>query len=175
VRCLIIEDEKPLAIATAEALKEHGWVVDLAHDGRTVLSMGMQSDYDVICIDIMLPALNGYDVLKHLRAGEVCTPVLMLTAKDGEYDQTDAFELGADDYVTKPFRLAELLARARALLRRGPGEATASEDAPVRIDPAGHRVFVQGEEIGLTAKEFELLSVLARHEGRVVSREQLMR
>jgi two-component system OmpR family response regulator len=91
VRCLIIEDEKPLAIATAEALKEHGWVVDLAHDGRTGLSMGMQSDYDVICIDIMLPALNGYDVLKHLRAGEVWTPVLMLTAKDGEYDQTDAF------------------------------------------------------------------------------------
>ena len=102
MRCLIIEDEKPLAIATAEALKEHGWVVDLAHDGRTGLSMGMQSDYDVICIDIMLPALNGYDVLKHLRAGEVWTPVLMLTAKDGEYDQTDAFELAVGDLILNP-------------------------------------------------------------------------
>ena len=141
MRCLIIEDERPLAIATAEALKEHGWVVDLAHDGRTGLSMGMQSDYDVICIDIMLPALNGYDVLKHLRAGEVWTPVLMLTAKDGEYDETDAFDLGADDYVTKPFHASVLAARLQALTRRGRPEPVAEVVVgDLRLHPLSQRV-----------------------------------
>ena len=112
---------------------------------------------------------------RRLRAEGLTVPVLILTARADEVDTVVGLDAGADDYVTKPFRLAELLARARALLRRGVSEAASPEDVPVRIDPAGHRVFVYDKEIGLTAKEFELLTVLARHEGRVVSREQLMR
>lgn len=175
MRCLIIEDEKPLAIATAEALKEHGWVVDLAHDGRTGLSMGMQSDYDVICIDIMLPALNGYDVLKHLRAAEVWTPVLMLTAKDGEYDQTDAFELGADDYVTKPFHTSVLAARLSALTRRGAKERPAElAVGDLILNPATHRVYRGSDEITLTAREFALLQHFMRHPEVVLSKTTLL-
>ena len=175
MRCLIIEDERPLALATAEALREHGWVVDLAHDGRTGLHQGLQGEYDVIVVDIMLPALNGYDVLKHLRAGGVWTPILMLTAKDGEYDQTDAFELGADDYVTKPFHTSVLAARLAALTRRG-SKARPTELAvgDLRLNPATHRAYRGETEVKLTAREFALLQHFMRHPEEVVSKATLL-
>ncbi|MCA0321231.1 MAG: response regulator transcription factor [Actinobacteria bacterium] len=173
-RVLLAEDDSAISEPLARALRREGYEVEVVEDGERALESARQAP-DLFVLDLGLPTLDGLDVCRRIRAEGLTIPVLILTARADEVDTVVGLDAGADDYVTKPFRLAELLARARALLRRGPGEATASEDAPVRIDPAGHRVFVQGEEIGLTAKEFELLSVLARHEGRVVSREQLMR
>ena len=173
-RVLLAEDDSAISEPLARALRREGYEVEVVEDGERALESARQAP-DLVVLDLGLPKLDGLDVCRRIRAEGLTIPVLILTARADEVDTVVGLDAGADDYVTKPFRLAELLARARALLRRGPGEATASKDAPVRIDPAGHRVFVQGEEIGLTAKEFELLSVLARHEGRVVSREQLMR
>jgi two-component system OmpR family response regulator len=175
MRCLLIEDERPLATSTAEALRGHGWVVDLAHDGPSGLARGLGGDYDVICVDIMLPGLNGYDVLKHLRARDVWSPVLMLTAKDGEYDQTDAFELGADDYVTKPFHTSVLAARMAALTRRGAKERpTTLTVGDLVMNPATHRVQRDGTDIKLTAREFALLLHFMRHPEEVVSKATLL-
>lgn len=175
MRCLIIDDERSLALATGEALKEYGWVVDLAHDGRTGLTRAVQGDYDVVIIDIMLPVLNGYDVLRQLRASEVWTPVLMLTAKDGEYDQTDAFELGADDYVTKPFHTSVLAARLSALMRRSPKERpTRLIVGDLTLDPSTHRVHRGGTEVTLTTREFALLQHFMRHPDQVISKGVLL-
>ena len=127
--------------------------------------------YDAIVLDIMLPGLNGYEVCRQLRARRVWTPVLMLTAKDGEYDQADALDLGADDYLTKPFEFAELLARVRALLRRGAaGPAPILALADLALDPATREVTRGGRRIELTAREFALLEFLLRNPGRVLSR-----
>ena len=104
MRLLLVEDERPLAAALGDALREEGWVVDLASDGREALRMAVQAPYDVVVLDIMLPGMNGYDVLKHMRSRKVWSPVLMLSAKDGEYDQADALDLGVDAYLTKPRR-----------------------------------------------------------------------
>lgn len=175
MRCLIIEDERPLAIATAEALREHGWVIDLAHDGRDGLRQALAGRYDVIVIDIMLPVMNGYDVLRELRAERVWTPVLMLTAKDGEFDQTDAFELGADDYVTKPFHTSVLAARLSALTRRGSGERPAElVVGDLRLNPMTHRVHRGDVEITLTTREFALLQHFMRNPDVVLSKGTLL-
>ena len=136
MRLLLVEDERPLAAALDDALREEGWVVDLADNGREGLRMALYGHYDVVVLDIMLPLLNGYDVLKYMRAQKVWSPVLMLTAKDGDYDQTDAFELGADDYVTKPFSTPVLLARLQALARRGaPERPVALTVGGLSLDP----------------------------------------
>jgi DNA-binding response OmpR family regulator len=119
VRVLVVEDERRLAGVVKDGLSAEGFVVDVAFDGITGLWAASETAYDAIVLDIMLPGLNGYDVLKELRQRKVWTPVMMLTAKDGEYDQTDAFDLGADDYLTKPFSFMILMARLRALVRRG--------------------------------------------------------
>jgi two-component system OmpR family response regulator len=175
VRLLLVEDERPLAAALGEALREAGWVVDHAHDGRDALRMGVVGQYDVIVLDIMLPGLNGYDVLKHLRGQKVWTPVLMLTAKDGEYDQTDAFELGADDYVTKPFSTPVLLARLQALARRGaPERPVALTAGNLSLDPTTRRVTREGREIQLTAREYALLHHLMRKAGQVQSKSEIL-
>lgn len=175
MRCLLIEDEQPLAIATAESLREEGWTVDLAHDGRTGLQRALAGSYDVVVVDIMLPSLNGYDVLKGLRTQDTNTPVLMLTAKDGEYDQTDAFELGADDYVTKPFHVSVLAARLLALTRRGSrslsGELVVGD---LKLNPVSQRVYRGSTEIKLTAREFSLLHHLMRHPEEVLSKSHLL-
>ena len=173
-KVLLAEDDQAISEPLARALRREGYDVDVVEDGPAALEAGRQSP-DMLILDLGLPGMDGLDVCRRLRAEGLVVPVLILTARADEVDTVVGLDAGADDYVTKPFRLAELLARARALLRRGVTEAAAPDDAPVRIDPAGHRVFVHGKEIGLTAKEFELLTVLARHEGRVVSREQLMR
>jgi two-component system OmpR family response regulator len=175
VRLLLVEDERPLAEALEEALRADGWVVDCATDGRDGLRMAVQAPYDVVVLDIMLPGLNGYDVLKHLRARKVWSPVLMLSAKDGEFDQTDAFELGADDYVTKPFSTPVLLARLQALARRGaPERPVALTVGGLTLDPTTRRVTRCGREIQLTAREYALLHHLMRRAGQVQSKSEIL-
>ena len=175
MRLLLVEDERALAAAVCEALREAGWVVDHAEDGRDGLRRGVAGQYDVIVLDIMVPGMNGYDVLKHLREQEVWAPVLMLTAKDGEYDQTDAFELGADDYVTKPFSTPVLLARLQALARRAaPERPVAMSAAGLVLDPTTRRVTREGREVQLTAREFALLHHLMRKAGQVQSKAEIL-
>ena len=175
MRLLLVEDERPLAEALEEALRADGWVVDCATDGRDGLRMAVQAPYDVVVLDIMLPGLNGYDVLKHLRARKVWSPVLMLSAKDGEFDQTDAFELGADDYVTKPFSTPVLLARLQALARRGaPERPVALTVGGLTLDPTTRRVTRCGREIQLTAREYALLHHLMRRAGQVQSKSEIL-
>jgi two-component system OmpR family response regulator len=175
VRLLLVEDERPRALALGDALREAGWFVDLADDGRDALRMGVVGQYDVVVLDIMLPGMNGYDVLKHLRGQKVWTPVLMLTAKDGEFDQTDAFELGADDYVTKPFSTPVLLARLQALARRGaPERPVALTAGHLSLDPTTRRVTREGREIQLTAREYALLHHLMRKVGQVQSKAEIL-
>jgi two-component system, OmpR family, response regulator len=175
MRLLLVEDERPLAAALGDALREEGWVVDLASDGREALRMAVQAPYDVVVLDIMLPGMNGYDVLKHMRSRKVWSPVLMLSAKDGEYDQTDAFELGADDYVTKPFSTPVLLARLQALARRGAPERPVSLTVGcLTLDPTTRRVTRDGREIQLTAREYALLHHLMRKAGQVQSKSEIL-
>lgn len=171
----MVEDEKRLAETVRRGLLEEGFVVDIAHDGITGQWLATENPYDVVILDLMLPGRNGYDVLRNLRAEQVWAPVLMLTAKDGEYDQTDAFDLGADDYLTKPFSFLVLVARLRALVRRGaPERPVALTAGDLVLDPAKREVLRAGVAIKLTAKEFSLLHFLMRHAGDVVSKTQIL-
>jgi len=175
LRLLLVEDERSLASALGDALRDDGWVVDHTVDGREGLRLGLHGQYDAIVLDIMLPSMNGYDVLKNLRAGKVWAPVLMLTAKDGDYDQTDAFELGADDYVTKPFSTPVLLARLQALARRGaPERPVALSAGGLSLDPRTRTVVREGREIQLTAREYALLHHLMRKVGQVQSKAEIL-
>ncbi len=167
MRVLVIEDEVPLARIVKRGLEAEGFSVDLAHDGRTGLWAAVENAYDALVVDIMLPRLNGYKVVEQLRAQNVWTPVLMLTAKDGEYDQADAFDLGADDYLTKPFSFVVLTARLRALVRRGaPPRPAVLTVGDLSIDPAARTVQRAGTPISVTSKEFSILEYLARHAGQ---------
>lgn len=175
MKVLLVEDERRFAAVVKEGLVAEGFVVDIVPDGITGLWAASENSYDVIVLDIMLPGQNGYDVLKHLRERKVWTPVLMLTAKDGEYDQTDAFDLGADDYLTKPFTFAELTARLRALIRRGaPARPLIIEVGDLGLDPATRRAWRASVELDLTAKEFALLELFMRHPGEVLSRTRIL-
>jgi DNA-binding response OmpR family regulator len=175
MRVLLIEDERGLAAAIAFGLAEEGFAVDVAHDGVDGLWRATNDSYDVIVLDIMLPRLSGYEVLKRLRAAEVWTPVLMLTAKDGEYDEADALDLGADDYLSKPFSYVVLVAHLRALLRRGaPARPVVLEAADLTLDPARRRCRRAGQEIILTAREFGLLEFLLRRQDEVVSKTDIL-
>jgi DNA-binding response OmpR family regulator len=175
VRVLLVEDEVRLAENVRRGLAAEGFVVDVVHDGAAGLFRAEVDGYDVVVLDIMLPRLNGYDVCRRLRAAGVWTPVLMLTAKDGEYDQADALDLGADDYLTKPFSFLVLVARLRALIRRGaPARPTVLEAGDLTLDPAGRTVRRGGEEVTLTPREFGLLHFLLRHRGDVVSKTQIL-
>ncbi len=175
MRVLVVEDEVKLARTIRRGLVAEGFLVDLAHDGEEGLDQGLSRDYDVVVLDIMLPKVNGYDVCRRLRDAGVWTPVLMLTAKDGEYDQVDAFDLGADDYLTKPFSFLVLVARLRALVRRGaperPVELVAGD---LVVDPGARTVRRGQEEITLTAREFDLLFFLMRHRDQVVTKQQIL-
>lgn len=175
MRVLMVEDEVRLADTVSRGLTAEGFVVDVVHDGRDGLVEAQSRDYDVIILDIMLPSLNGYDVCRGLREADVWAPVLMLTAKDGEYDQVDAFDLGADDYLTKPFSFVILVARLRSLVRRGaPARPTILEVGDLTLDPAT-RVVRRGETgIELTPREFGLLHFLMRHPGEVVSKLEIL-
>jgi DNA-binding response OmpR family regulator len=175
VRVLVVEDERRLAGVVKDGLSAEGFVVDVVFDGITGLWAASETAYDAIVLDIMLPGLNGYDVLKELRRRKVWTPVLMLTAKDGEYDQTDAFDLGADDYLTKPFSFMILMARLRALVRRGaPERPVLVTVGSLVLDPARRVVARGGVPIPLTAREYGLLLFLMRHAGDVVSKSEIL-
>ncbi len=169
VRVLVVEDERNLGAAVARGLRAEGFAVDLVDNGVDGLHRATEEQYDALVLDIMLPGMSGYDVLRRLRAREVWAPVLMLTAKDGEYDIADALDLGADDYLTKPFAFVVLVARLRALIRRGAPERPAHLSAgDLVLDPAARTVHRGQVEVTLTAREFSLLEHLLRRAGDVV-------
>ena len=172
-RVLLAEDDPAISEPLARALRREGYEVDVRADGRSALE-GANENPDLVVLDLGLPDIDGLEVCRRLRADGRTVPVLILTARADEVDLVVGLDAGADDYVTKPFRLAELLARVRALMRRHPTEGGAPSSG-VRIDPDGRRAFFDEEELQLTAKEFDLLRVLVREQGKVVSREQLMR
>ena len=175
MKVLLVEDEVAMAESVRRGLTDAGFVVDVAHDGVSGEWLASENHYDIVVLDIMLPGRNGYDVLRNLRARQVWTPALMLTAKDGEYDQSDAFDLGADDYLTKPFSFVVLVARLRALVRRGaPPRPVVLEVDDLRIDPTTREVSIEGSAVSLTAKEFSLLLYLARNAGDVLSKTQIL-
>jgi two-component system, OmpR family, response regulator len=175
MRVLVIEDEKPLAAGLRDGLEAEGFAVDVVHDGIDGLWMAREYPYDAIVLDIMLPGLNGYQVCATLREEGVWTPVLVLTAKEGEWDEAEGLDVGADDYVTKPFSYVVLMARLRALLRRGAQRRPAVLRAGrLRLDPATRRVWLDGAEVPCTARELALLEFLLRHAGEVVSKRQIL-
>jgi two-component system, OmpR family, response regulator len=174
MRLLVVDDEVRFAAALRHGLTGEGFAVDTANDGPSALELAMTVDYDAIILDLMLPGLSGYQVVRRLRAAEVWTPVLMLTAKDGEFDEADALDEGADDYLTKPFSFVVLLARLRAVLRRNVQARPANlRCRDIEIDPARHRVMQSGRDIETTAREFALLEYLMRHAGTVVAKTEL--
>ncbi|MCI0384934.1 response regulator transcription factor [Streptomyces sp. CNQ085] len=175
MRVLIVEDEKRLALSLARGLTAEGFAVDVAHDGGDGLHRATEGSYDLIVLDIMLPGMNGYRVCSALRAAGDETPILMLTAKDGEYDEAEGLDTGADDYLTKPFSYVVLLARVRALLRRRTrGGASVLRVGGLTVDPAARRVTLDGREVALTAKEFAVLEYLAVRAGEVVSKSEIL-
>ncbi len=175
MRVLVVEDDVRMAGALRRGLGFDGLVVDVASDGEQALRMAQTSDYDVVVLDVMLPGFDGVETCRRLRAAENWVPVIMLTARDGVEDRVRGLDHGADDYLTKPFSLAELLARLRALARRS------STDRPVvlevgdlSLDPATHEVRRGKVSISLSAREFLLLETLMRHPGQVFSQSQLL-
>ncbi|MER7004199.1 response regulator transcription factor [Dactylosporangium sp. NPDC000555] len=178
MRVLVVEDEVDLAETIRDGLAAEGFTVDLMHTGVDGLWAATETPYgayDAVVLDIMLPGLSGYEVCRQLREREVWTPVLMLTAKDGEYDQADAFDLGADDYLTKPFSFVVLVARLRALIRRGaPQRPVVLSAGDLRLDPVQRRVTRDSDEISVTAREFALLEFMLRHPGDVLSRTAII-
>lgn len=175
MRVLVVEDEARLAETVRRGLIAEGFNVEVVANGEDGLWAATETTYDVIVLDIMLPKLNGYKVVERLRERGVWTPVLMLTAKDGDYDQTDAFDLGADDYMTKPFSFIVLVARLRALIRRGaPTRPVVLTAGDLHLDPS-RRTVARGEEaIALTPREYGLLEYLMHHRGDVVSKMEIV-
>ena len=182
-RVLVVEDDASIADLVAMHLRDEGYTVELAHDGHAGLAAAEQSPPDLVVLDLMLPGVDGLSICRRLRQRAEHIPILMLTARSSELDRVLGLELGADDYLTKPFSVRELVARVKALFRRGDalGAATVAEAAgePIvleglRVDEARRSVTVEGRPVELTAKEFDLLLHLARHPGRVYSRAQLL-
>lgn len=175
VKVLLVDDEPRLVDAVQRGLAAEGFQVEVARDGEQGLWMACEGSYDVIVLDIMLPKLNGYRICQRLRDEEIWTPVLMLTAKDGEHDEADAFDLGADDYLTKPFSFVVLVARLRALLRRGaPERPVVLQAGDLSLDPARRHVLRADQEIALTPREFGLLHFLLRRKGDVVTKSEIL-
>jgi DNA-binding response OmpR family regulator len=178
MRMLVVEDEVGLAETIRDGLTQEGFTVDLVHDGSEGLWTATEAPhgaYDAIVLDIMLPRLSGYEVCRQLRGRGIWTPVLMLTAKDGEYDHADALDLGADDYLTKPFSFVVLIAHLRALVRRGAPERPAVLTAgDLSLDPAERRVARGDTPVALTPREFALLEFLLRHRGHVVTKTAII-
>jgi DNA-binding response OmpR family regulator len=175
VKVLVVEDEVRLAQALRRGLQAEGFTVDLAHDGEDGLHLALEGDYSAIVLDVMLPRLSGYRVCQQLRAAENWVPVLMLSAKDGEYDEADGLDIGADDYLTKPFSYVVLVAHLRALLRRGaPDRPAVLAAGDLTLDPATRAVHRENSEISLTPREFALLEFLMRRRGEVVAKTQIL-
>jgi heavy metal response regulator len=174
MRILLVEDDRKVASFIRKGLTEEGYAVDVAHDGETGLVMGLDRLHDVIVLDVMLPQKPGFQVLRELRQAKLTTPVLLLTARDTVEDKVQGLDAGADDYLTKPFAFAELLARVRALLRRGKAAQTpVLRAADVVLDPASRTVKRGGEPILLTNREFALLEYFLRNPGRVLTRTMI--
>jgi len=175
MRILVVDDEVRLADGIRRGLEAEGFGVDVAHNGVDGLWRARETAYDAIVLDLMMPGMSGWKVCEALRAEENWTPVLMLTAKDGEWDQVEALESGADDYVTKPFSFAVLVARLRALIRRGGVERpTVLEAGDLRLDPGARSVHRGDSAIDLTSREFSVLEHLMRHRGQVISKRDLI-
>ena len=175
MRLLVVEDEARLAHALRRGLVGDGFAVEVASDGVSGLELARHGDFDAVLLDVMLPGMSGYNVVRTLRTEENWVPVLMLSAKDGEYDQADGLDYGADDYLTKPFSYVVLLARLRALLRRAPhARPSVLSVGGVRLDPATRQVTVGGEPVALTPREFGLLEYLLRRPGRVVTKVEIL-
>jgi two-component system, OmpR family, response regulator len=175
MRVLLVEDEPGMAAALRRGLAAEGYVVDHAADGPAGLDAARFGAYDVVVLDIMLPGLSGYTLVRTLREEENWVPVLLLSAKDGEHDVADGLDYGADDYLTKPFSFVVLLARLRSLLRRDPGPRPAVLEAGgLTLDPASHRVQVDGADVGLSRREYLLLEELLRAAPAVVGKEDLL-
>ncbi|HET7387666.1 MAG TPA: response regulator transcription factor [Nocardioidaceae bacterium] len=175
MRLLVVEDEARLGRALRRGLVAEGFSVDVAADGLSGLERAREEEYDAVVLDIMLPRMSGYDVVRTLRAEDNWVPVLMLSAKDGEYDQADGLDCGADDYLTKPFSFVVLLARLRALLRRGvQARPAVLAVGDVRLDPASRRVTVAEAPVSLTPREYGVLEYLMRNHGRVVAKLELL-
>ncbi|MGA2229389.1 MAG: response regulator transcription factor [Tepidisphaeraceae bacterium] len=173
MRVLVVEDEMDLLSVLSQTLREAGFAVDEASDGQTGLFKAQGADYDVIVLDLMLPRMNGWDLLKTLRKTKK-TPVLILTARDALPDRVKGLDSGADDYLTKPFELPELLARVRALIRRAAGQATSTLlIRDVTIDTAQRCVHKDGQRVPLTPREYSLVELLALHKGKLVTRTMI--
>ncbi len=175
MRVLVVDDEAALAETVRRALTADGFVVDVAHDGPEAVWAATENVYDVVVLDIMLPGLNGYEVVAELRRLNNWVPILMLTAKDGDVDQADAFDLGADDYLTKPFGFVVLVARLRALARRGaPERPVILAAGDLTLDPARRRVQRGDTLLRLTPREYGLLEYMMRRRGDVVTKRQIL-
>jgi DNA-binding response OmpR family regulator len=175
VRLLVVDDEERLSAAMRRGLTREGFAVDVAATGPQALELAADGEYDVILLDLMLPGLSGYEVARRLRARGDWTPILVVSAKDGEYDEADALDYGADDFLAKPFSFVVLLARLRALVRRGRAPRPAVLVAgDLELDPASRRVTLGGEEVELTRREFRLLEYLMAHAGRTVTKTELL-
>ncbi len=177
-RILVVEDEETLAEAISFLLSKEGFEVEMAEDGPAAIAAFEKNGADLILLDLMLPGLSGTEVCRQIRA-KSSVPIIMLTAKDSEIDKVVGLEIGADDYVTKPYSSRELIARIRAVLRRGETGDAASADGvltvgPIRLDSDRHIISVNGEQVALPLKEFELLEFLMRNSGRVLTRMQLI-
>ena len=175
MKILLVEDDKGIARFVKKGFLENGFSVDLAPDGEEGLRLGLQRSYDLIILDILLPKMDGVEVLKRLRAMAIHTPVVFLTAKDSESDIVQGLNLGADDYLTKPFSFSELLARVHALLRREKRVSPPSklQMANLILETDGHRVFRGKERIDLTPKEYALLEFFMRHPGELITRTMI--
>jgi two-component system OmpR family response regulator len=175
MRALVVEDEPRLASGLRNGLEAEGYAVDVALTGTDGLWFAREHGYDVVLLDLMLPEIDGFEICAALRAERVWTPILMLTARDADTDQVRALDLGADDYLTKPFSYAVLIARLRALVRRGAAERPAVLEAgELRLDPAARRAWWCGQELVLTARELSLLEFLIRRRGEVVSKRTIL-
>jgi two-component system, OmpR family, response regulator len=175
MRALVVEDELKMAALIRRGLAEEGYAADVAQTGEDAIWMAQATPYDAIVLDLMLPGRNGFEVCKTLRENGVWSPILMLTARDGIEDRVAGLDSGADDYLSKPFSFAELLARLRALTRRGPTERpTVLEVGSLRLDPARRQAWRDDASIDLSAKEFSLLETFMRRPGEVLTRLDLL-
>ena len=175
MRILVVEDEERIADAVKRGLEAEGFAVDVAANGTDGLWLATEQDYDAIILDIMLPGMNGLRICRTLREKRIWTPILMLTAKDGELDETEALDTGADDFLSKPFSYPVLLARIRALLRRSGGERpTVLLSGDIELDPATRSCTKGGDAVKLTAREFAVLEYLMRRAGEVVSKAEVI-